>query len=79
MIAHLQYLTFKYGDSANNRLSSPHFYYLSMVNPLTLNPLTPLTAVAGVQGNKKRELHLCNSQIFVVSPEPEFLNEYEWI
>lgn len=47
-----------------------------MVNPLTLNPLT---AVAGVQGNKKRELHLCNSQIFVVSPEPEFLNEYEWI
>ena len=24
-----------------------------MVNPLTLNPLTPLTAVAGVQGNKK--------------------------
>lgn len=50
MIVYLQYLTFKYGDSANNRLSSPHFYCLGMVNPLTLNPLT---AVAGVQGNKK--------------------------
>lgn len=50
-----------------------------MVNPLTLNPLTPLTAVAGVQGNKKRELHLCNSLIFVVPPEPEFLNEYKQI